>query len=168
MARIALNQVGVNFAAGSLPPSITGALSQPEYALGTQIWADSGLYIYGQANGAIAEGYICKYVEGTFDFDTVDTTESGTTPTNLGVCVTSGGLADNYFGWFWRGCGKESVYVQDVAANVQVTTTGTAGQGGAGGDYIYNLFTNENNAAAGLTSCRASGLLSTNFTIAVS
>lgn len=168
MARIALNQVGVNLAAKSSLQGGSTTAYNPEFGIGTQIWADSGLYIYGQANGAITEGHICKFVDGTWDFDSVTTAESGTAFTPLGVCVASGGLADNQHGWFWRGFGKESVYVADVASGVQVTTTGNAGEGGSGGDYVYSLFTNENNAAAGLTSCVATGALSTNFTIAVS
>ena len=160
MARKVINGAAfINVALGS-------ASTTPEHKPGDTVVCDSGLYVYGSANGAIDEGAICKFVEGTWDFDEITTAESGSTNTPIGVCVASGGLADNYWGWFWRGQGKESVYVQDIATDTQVTTTTSAGEGGSGGDNIDSLFTNENNASAGLTVCRASRLLSTNFTTA--
>lgn len=159
MARKVLDAVYVNLSLGS-------SSTTPEYQPGEVVRADSGVYIYGQANGAIDEGAICKFVEQTWDFDEVTTAESGSTNTPLGVCVAAGGLADNYWGWFWRGCGVEEVYVQDIATDTQVTTTTTAGEGGSGGDNIDGLFTNENNASAGLTTCRAAGFLQTNMTTA--
>lgn len=161
VTRTPINQVGINVRLGS-------AGTTPEYKPGQIIpTAEGNVYIYGQANGAVAEGYGCKYVEGVFDFDPVTTAESGTTPTPIGINVTDGGLADNYWGWFWKGgSGQEYAYVTDIAADVQVTTgAGTAGQLTSGGDTIQNLFTNENNSTAGLTICRASGFFSTNFTI---
>ena len=165
MARKCITHPYINVALGSV--DYNGAASTvPQFKPGERALCDSGVYQYGQANGAITEGFICKFVEGTFDFDTVTTTESGSTNTPLGVCVTSGGLADNQWGWFWRGQGSEYVYVADVNADVQVTTTANAGEGGTGGDNVASLFTNENNGAAGLTLCRATELLSTNPTIA--
>ena len=158
MARLPITQHGINVALGSNS-------TVPEFKPGEQIDCDSGRYIYGQANGAVTEGHICKYIEGVFDFDSCTTAESGAVNTPLGVNVTSGGLTDNYWGWFWRGQGVEEVYVQDIATDTQVTTTTSAGEGGTGGDVISDLFTNENNSAAGLTACRASRLISTNTSI---
>lgn len=151
-------RVGINLSLGS-------ASTVPEFTPGDTVLADSGAYRYLQANGAVVEGYLCKFVEGTFDADTCTTAESGSVHTLLGANVTSGGLADNYWGWFWVGdYGQEYVYVQDIATDTQVTTTTTAGQGGSGGDNVDGLFTNENNAAAALTLCRATSRFCTNFT----
>lgn len=159
MARIVNDgTVGINLSVGS-------ASTTPEHKPGATVRADTGNYIYGSANGAVAEGAICKYVEGTFDFDTVTTAESGSTNTLVGVSVASGGLADNYWGWFWVGNGSEEVLLATtIAADTQVTTTSSAGTGGSGGDNVYSLFTNESSGSGGLTNCRASGRLATNFT----
>lgn len=165
MARKCLTHPYINVALKSVDGN-GAANSIPQFAPGEKIWCDSGLYIYGSANGAVSEGYLCKFVEGTYDFDTVTTAESASANTPIGVCVASGGLADNQWGWFWRGHGKEYVYVTDVNADVQVTTHTNAGEGSTGGDNVDGLFTNENNASAGLTICRASGALQTNMTIA--
>lgn len=169
MARRVLTGVGVNLEVGSKLAAGSTTVYTPDYILGQQVVADSGVYIYGQANGAVAEGYACKYVEGTFDFDTVTTSESGSTQTHIGVCVTAGGLADNQYGWFWRGCGSEYVYVKDSATiDTQMMTTTTAGQVGDstdGIDYIHELFNNGTISAAGLALCRSSRLLCTNTTI---
>lgn len=159
MSRKVIDAIMINLSLGS-------ASTTPEYGVGEHVNADSGVYVYMQANGAIVEGYLCKFVEGTYDADTCTTAESGSVHTPLAANVTAGGLADNFWGWFWRGGkGQDYVYVQDIATDTQVTTTATAGQGGSGGDNIFGLFTNENNSAAALTLCRASEIFSTNNTI---
>lgn len=160
MARKPLTAVFINVALGS-------SSTTREFGAGDVVQCDSGLYVYGQANGAIAEGYLAKFVEGTYDFDTVTTAESASTQTQLGVCVAAGGLADNYWGWFWRGMGNEEVYVTTtIAVDTQLTTHTSAGQASTGGDNVYGLFTNESSGSGGLTNCRCAGLLSTNFTVA--
>ncbi len=163
MARKPLFNTYINVALGS-------SSTTPENAApGDVLLCDSGVYIYGQANGAVAEGYACKYVEGVYDFDTVTTTESGSTNTPLGINVTAGGLADNYWGWFWRGQGSEYAYVKDSASdNAQLLTTTTAGQVGDttdGVDLIHDLHCVGIAAGAALSLVRSTVLLSTNATI---
>lgn len=166
MARKVTSAVGVNLAAGAPLAAGSTTVYIPEYALGERVVADSGIYQYLQANGAVAEGYACKFVEGTFDADPVDTTESGTTNTPLGVCVTSGGLSDNQYGWFWRGDGQDYVYLtSSITINTQLTTGGTAGQVTTGGDPIHDLFNTVASTTAGLYLCRSATLLNTNSTI---
>jgi hypothetical protein len=167
MARKAISQPYVNVSLGSVKASDGTASTVPDYAPGDKINCDSGQYIYMQANGAVVEGYLCKYVEGTYDADTCTTAESGSTATPLGVCVTSGGLVDNQWGWFWRGLGSgEYVYLTTtIAADTQVTTHTVAGQGSTGGDPIHSLFANVSSGSGGLTLCRSSVLLCTNDTI---
>lgn len=162
MARKPLTSIYVNVALGS-------GSTTPEFQPGEAVMCDSGLYIYMQANGAVAEGYAVKYAEGTFDGDTVTTAESGTTQTAIAINVTSGGLADNYWGWFWRGLGKEYAYVKDsAAADAQMHTTTTAGQIGDttdGTDLIHDLFTVGSAAGAALSLVRSGRLLAVNTTI---
>lgn len=162
MARKPLTATYINVALGS-------GSTTPEFAPGDTVLCDSGLYQYMQANGAVAEGYAVKFVEGTWDGDTVTTAESASTNTPLGICVTTGGLADNYWGWFWRGQGKEYVYVKDSASdNAQLLTTTTAGQVGDttdGVDLIHDLHCVGAAAGAALSLARSTVLLSTNATI---
>lgn len=162
MARRPLHEVHTNLTAGA--PLAVGSTTayQPEYTLGHIVYCDSGVYVYGQANGTVAEGDCCKYVERAYDFDPAATGEGDTELITLGVCVTSGGLADNQHGWFWLGEGSEYVLCEDVAADVQVTLTAAAGTVGAGGEAIDGLVTIENNASAGLTLCRSATRLTTN------
>lgn len=161
MARKPITSVYVNVALGSVDGNGT-ANTIPQYTPGEILICDSGVYLYGSADGAIAEGYCAKYVEGTWDFDTAATGEGDTELVTLGICVTSGGLADNQWGWFWLGEGYEDCYCEDVAADVQVTLTATTGIVGAGGEAIDGLVTIENNAAQGLTACRSTTRLCTN------
>lgn len=162
MARRVNSAIGINLSAGS-------SSTVPEFTPGETVRADSGIYMYGQANGAVTEGYICKYVEGTYDFDTVTHTEGDSVNYSLGVNVTAGGLADNYWGWFWRGQGSEYVYVKDSASadvNMLLTTTaGMVGDNTDGTDVIHDLFTNATVSAAGLALCRSTVLLSVNASI---
>lgn len=165
MARIPNNFIGINVTQPSALAAGSTTVYVPDYKLGHQIMCDSGLYVYGQANGAVAEGYLCKYVEGVWDFDTITSTESGSTQTPLGISVASGALADNQFGWFWRGLGQEFGFVTGaIATDTQLTTTASAGILGAGGDPVHNLFTNALSATA-LCSVRSAALLEVNTTI---
>jgi hypothetical protein len=167
MARKVTTAVGVNLTAGSPLAAGSTTVYIPEYGLGDRVVADSGVYQYLQANGAVAEGYICKFVEGTFDADIVTTGESAAVNTPLGVCVTSGGLADNQYGWFWRGDGQDYVYLTaSITIDTQITTHTTAGNGSTGGDPIHDLFnTVASPGSAALTLCRSATLLNTNSTI---
>lgn len=162
MARKPLSNIYINVSVGS-------SSTVPEYAPGEVVVCDSGTYVYGSANGAIAEGYVCKFVQGVWDFDTVTTSESGATNTQIGVCVASGGLADNYWGWFWRGAGNgEYVYTLVTTIDVQLTTATTAGLAVTSGDTIDGLYPNGSVSSEGLRLCRSSKLLETNFTTAAS
>jgi len=139
----------------------------PEYAPGDTVRCDSGLYVYGSANGAITVGQACKFVEGVYDFDTVTTAESGSTNTQLGICIAADGLADNYWGWFWRGMGtEEALLATTISADAQLTTTTTPGTLGSGGDNVDGAFAVDASGSGGVVTIRAAGLLQTNMTVA--
>lgn len=167
--RIVKDAIHVNLTVGSSLRAGSSTVYEPDFALGWTVEADSGKYKYMQANGAVAEGYAVKYVEGTWDGDTATTAESASANTDIGICVTAGGLADNQHGWFWCGNGYEYVYVKDSAADdAQLHTTTTAGQVGDttdGVDPIHDLHCIGSAAGAALSLARSSVLLSTNATI---
>lgn len=167
MARMVTDgRIGIDLTQVDLAPTV--ALGGARFALGETVFADSGRYIYGQCNGAVVVGYLCKYVEGVYDFDTMTTAESGSTETHAGIFVGSRDAADNEFGWFWTGMGSEEVYVTTtISADVQLTTHSTAGQVSTGGDNVFELFTNESSGSGGLTNCRSAEILRTNTTIAL-
>lgn len=130
--------------------------------LGQSVQADSGVYEYFQANGAISEGGVCILTYDDGQAVEADTTASGSTPKSIGIACEA--LADNEYGWFWRGKGYENVLLAaSVADDAAITTTATAGEGGTGGDLIFSLIsTAANGGSVALTACAAGGLLTTN------
>lgn len=168
--RKAISTAYINVRNASALAAGSSTVYVPDYRLGETVLCDSGLYIYMQANGAVAEGYLCKFVEGTWDADTVTHTEGDTTNLALAICVTDGGLADNQYGWFWRGMGTEYAYVDSTvaAADTQLklcTTAGRVDDSTDGTDIIHDLFNVAVVSAAGLNLVRSTVLLSVNASI---
>lgn len=132
------------------------------FKLGLSVEADSGVYEYYQANGAVSEGAVCIVTLDDGQAVEADTSGSGSTPKTIGVACEA--LADNEYGWFWRGKGYENVLLAaSVADDAAITTTATAGEGGTGGDLIFSLVsTAANGGSVALTACAAGGLLTTN------
>lgn len=142
----------------------------PNYKPGQVVICDSGEYVYGSANGAVAENYLCKYVEGVWDFDTITHTEGDTAHCLLGVCVASGGLADNQWGWFWLGKGSELVYIKSSVASADTqlllcTTAGQVDDSTDGTDVIHDLFNVAAAAGTAAALCYSSVRLSVNASI---
>jgi hypothetical protein len=92
-----------------------------------------------------------------------DSTSSGSTPKKDAVAVATATAAK--YAWFLFGdLNQVPVNVANsVASGAALTTTGTAGQAGAGGDTIVGLYTNEASGASGLTSCSSVGSIGTNI-----
>lgn len=91
-------------------------------------------YLYGIANGAVAAGYVAYMAtDGSYDFTAADTAGCGTPGTHwkqLGVPNVA--VTDNYYAWFWIGCGFfEVVLAPTFAAADVVYTTDAAGKLGA-------------------------------------
>lgn len=137
-----------------------------KFGLGDFTVLDSGFYRYAQADGAIDAGAACRIVqesETDCQAKEIDTTLSGSIPTAVGIAQAA--LADNYYGWFWRGCGyTEALVATGVAANAALTTTATAGELGAGGDAIATMRCVDANSSGStaLGTVAAYGFLGTN------
>ena len=175
MARICYDHPYVNVAEGSRDLG-TGAVStDPQYRPGWEIVCDSGRYKYLKANGAVLEGQIVKYLRSgqiaaiaNFDATPLTTTISGAVPTDCGICVTSGGLTDNQWGWFWLGSGEEYIYLTSgVASYTQLCTWTSAGHLAASGsgDNVADLVCIDSTTSSGtaLRLARSNRLLATNF-----
>lgn len=172
MARISYNHPYINLTFGSVDRATGVATSQPEHKPGFELRADSGAYRYLQAVSAVSEGYACKvirsgYATSNYGATPIDTTLSGAGPTDVGVCVTSGGLAAKQWGWFWLGEGEEYVYLTSAITSLagNLTTWTSAGQVAAtgSGDNIADLVAIDSNTSSGLRLCRSVRLISTNF-----
>lgn len=168
MSRICFEHPYINVAQGSVDKATGASSSVPEFGPGQKIRCDSGVYRYLQANGAVIEGGICKYIPAgsTWDATPFNTSTSAQIPTDCAVCVTSGGLSDNQWGWFWIGDGEDYVYATStITSFLQVTTWTSAGQVAVGsGDNISDLVAIGSTTASGLRLMRSTRLLATNFT----
>jgi len=119
--------------------------------------------MFARANGAIDQAAICRISLADGDADEVTTAESASTPNVLGVAMAT--LADNEFGWFWRGKGFcEALVATAISAGDALTTTANAGELGAGGDTVVTLGAIDANASGStaLSTVKAYGLLGTN------
>lgn len=174
MARICYNHPYINVAQKSVLAAGSTTVYQPDYKLGTEIKCDSGIYRYLQADGAISEGYVCKFLAsgaatGLYDAWVLNTTGSGTAITTCGICVAHGGLADNQQGWFWLGEGEEYVYLASGVTSFTgpLCTWTTSGQVAAAtsGDIIAELMPIDSTTSSGtsLRLCRSPRLLATNI-----
>jgi hypothetical protein len=123
----------------------------------------TGEYWFVQANGAIAAGAVCKITDAG-QADTVTTSESGSTAKILGIAQAA--LADNEWGWLWRGNGyTEALVVTGNAADTALTTHTGAGELSTGGDTIVGgLVTVDGNATGSnaVITVAAYGLIGTN------
>lgn len=180
MARIVFNHPYVNLTQGSVDPGTGAATSQPQYKPGWEVRADSGVYRYLQATSATSEGYGVIFsragvATSNYSATNMTTSLSGSLPSDVGACVTAGGLAAKQWGWFWLGDGEDYCYMNAVCgggyAGGNVCTFTTAGHFAAtsaltqfSGDTIADLMVIDSNTSSGLRLCRSTRLLQTNFT----
>lgn len=147
---------------GTVGVDLTEVSTSAKFEPGTMHWASDGAYEYAQldeAAGVVAGGYVI--IGPSSQAIAMNTTDSGSLGQKIGVAVAA--IADNQYGWFWRGHGEfEAIVVNAVSANSQLTTTATDGQAGTGGDTIQGL----RNIDAGVTNTRvtvfAASLMTTN------
>lgn len=126
-----------------------------------------GDWIFAQASGALTAYAVCK-IDETGQATELDTTGSGSEPTMVGVPQVD--LADNEYGWFFRGNGGgdgkgiKMLIQTGVSAGAVLTTTATAGEAGAGGDAIQNVTNVDANSSGSTvaTEIFCMGLMSTN------
>lgn len=92
-----------------------------------------------------------------------DSTSSGSAPKKDAIAI-SDALVDNYAWFLFENLNQVPANVANsVASGAALTTTGTAGQLGAGGDTVVGLYTNEASGASGLTSVSSVGAIGTNI-----
>ncbi len=94
-----------------------------------------GAYEYGQADEAIDAGESVFYAEADGGMTLADTTEAGSTSKPVGVADAD--IASGSWGWVFRGEGLfEAILSNSLSAGTNLTTTGTGGTLGSGGDAI--------------------------------
>lgn len=137
-----------------------------KFALGDFAMTKDGMFQYVQANGAIAV-YDAVKVDDDGQAAALTTTISGAEPTAVGLAQVA--LADNEYGWVFRGMGGGSGkgikanLAANCAADVKLYTTATAGVlDDTATDLIENV-----KAVAAVTSAAAAevyavGLMTTN------
>lgn len=135
--------------------------TSPTQTLGIKVQADSGEYVYGQANGAIAEGEACSFEVTSSDCQ-VAKQATGTTGISVGIACEA--LADNQYGWFWVGGagGYENGFVATgVADNAALTFNASAGLLSTGGTAITGLYAAAANSSgsSALTAVRSTATL---------
>lgn len=142
-----------------------------EFALGARYIDRFGRWFeYAQANGDIDEGATCILTDTITSNEISDVqaaegnnTASGSTRKKIGIAEAT--IADNGYGWFFRGFGHtEALVANGISAGAALTTTDTAGVAGAGGDAIAGLYAVDANSSGStaLGTVRADGLLTTN------
>jgi hypothetical protein len=109
----------------------TVAASVQKHSLLQMAWTSEGVFVYGQASGAITQ-YDAVKVDNDGQLSQITTAISGSEPTAVGF-VQASGLSDNYYAWAFRGLGggsgkgiKANV-LASCAADVKIYTTTTAG-----------------------------------------
>lgn len=97
-----------------------------------------GAWVLGQADENIAAGEFVFVTETDGGLTLMDSTEAGSSPKLVGVADVA--IASGSYGFVWVGEGEFEAEVDNgVSANTQLTTTGTAGEAGTGGDVINGL-----------------------------
>lgn len=129
-----------------------------QFALGLKVQADSGQYLYAQANGAIGEGAACSFEVTSTDCQAIKQA-TGTTGQSIGAACEA--LADNEYGWFWLGGAggyDNLLVVTGIADNAALTldTAGVAGTWGAGGTAVVGAYAAAaSGVGTGLVTCRS-------------
>lgn len=144
------------------------ASTAPAYATdGLEVLTNQGPAVYAKVgSGGCSAGDYCAMSQvvatRVVTMTKEDTTTSGAAPRKGGIALAT--LTVGQYGWFLRGpFNRVPVNVANsVSSLANVTTTGTAGQLGAGGDAIPGLYVIEASGASGLTAASAVQPLGTN------
>lgn len=109
----------------------------PTETVGALFSGSDGVYQYVKNEGTTLAGQ-ALLIDENGDATGLTTTNSGSLPQAVGIATCD--LTDEYYGYVWRGCGTfEAIVTNGVAAGTQLTTTGSAGVVGTGGDAIQGL-----------------------------
>lgn len=137
------------FVVGLTGFDLTNSTAQPRHQLGIPYWGREGVFVYGKATETILAGQ-WVFLNERNELTLMDTTESGTE--QMRVCVeTANANTTTPYVWVWCGVGSfEAIVTNGVAADSSLTTTGSAGVAGTGGDAITGCI----NIDAGVTDTR--------------
>lgn len=140
---------------------------QYDYA-GAPVETNKGPAIYAKiGTGGVAAGDYVAFTQSTttgiITATKEDTTSSGANPRQGGIAIATGVATS----WAWFLTGPFDMVPVNVANSVSsgaaLTTTGSAGQLGAGGDTVVGAYLLEASGASGLTAASAATSLGTNF-----
>lgn len=143
----------------------TATSTTDTFGHGYTVYTNEGPVTWAKAGGTITEGQVAKleFVTSIWAGVALDTTESASENTVVGIASTA--ITSGSYGWFFRGP-FDNVQVKlatTISADVNLTTTATAGTAGSGGDAISGLTSNASSGSGGLTYCRAVQALGTNI-----
>jgi len=144
---------------GRAGTEITEVSTDARETVGALYTGSDGVYQYAKAEGAITAGW-GAIIDENGDATASTTALSGSLSCAIGIACAD--LADEEYGWFWRGCGVFEAIVTNGAGAGALTTTASSGILGTGGDAIFGA----RNVDAGVTATRvtifAAGLMTTN------
>ena len=105
---------------------LTATPTTPEFALGTIVNANDGVYQYVHADGAIAQYALVKIDNSWEAAEGTTTLLPSTEPSAVGIAQVA--FADNDYGWVFIGPGEASVLALTLCVHdVKIYTTATAG-----------------------------------------
>lgn len=150
-----------DFVVGLQGVDLTASPATPQFTLGIPYFGSQGIFLYAKASEAITAGQ-WVFINESNVLTLADTTESGTEQMRVGVAAATAASGD--YIWVWLGAGVfEAILTNSLAADTALTTTGTGGVAGSGGDAISGCI----NIDAGVTdtrvTVRCTGFASTNL-----
>ena len=139
--------------------------SVARHKVGTVVKTDDGEYTY--VKHALAAATVGLSYKIDYDFQTValDSTESGTEPTNVGTfqIAVAAGTTTAQYAFAFTGFGNfEASCATGLSAGAALTTTASAGVLGAGGDAVGAALVDSTSGGAAVVTCYAPGKLATN------
>ena len=152
----------LNSVTGLAGVDLNKASIKPLYDLGVPYFGKQGIFSYAKCTETISDGQ-WVFIDESNQLTLADTTESGTEQMRVGVSAADCTTSAPYV-WVWLGGGVfEAILTNALAADTALTTTGTGGTAGSGGDAISGCI----NIDAGVTSTRVTvrctGFASTNL-----
>lgn len=144
---------------------LTKTDSTPRYDLGLTVITDDGHYQYVKHSLAAATAGNAYKIDENFSTVALDSTESGTEPTNVGVFQigVAAGTTTAQYAFAFIGFGNfEASVATGLSAGTALTTTASAGVLGTGGDAVGAALVDSTSGGAAVVTCYAPSKLATN------